>query len=320
MNILIAGGAGFLGSNFARYFLEQGHSVVVVDNLITGEIENIHALEESAAFTFVEGDICNDELIALLGKTYVFDRIYDFACPTGVPNIAAEKLGEQMLDTCTMGVRNLLNLARVQKAKFFHASSAEVYGEPEVSPQHEDYTGNVHPLGFRAPYEEGKRVAESYVRLYVQKYGVDAKIVRFFNAYGPNYVLHDTRVISTFIRQALLGESLTIQGEGLQNRTFCYVDDVISGVELVMEHGVPGEAYNIGGTEQITIKTFAEHVLRLTESSSKIVSVPRPTHDHSGRLPDTSKARALGWQPNTGLEEGLLRTIAHFKHRLAVNA
>ena len=319
MNILIAGGAGFLGSNFAAYFLDRGHTVVAIDNLITGEIENIRALEQNASFTFIEGDICNTELIVFLGKTYSFDRVYDFACPTGVPNIAADKLGELMLDTCTIGVRNLLNLARTHKAKFFHASSAEVYGEPEVSPQSEKYTGNVDPLGFRAPYEEGKRVAESYVRLYVEKYGIDGKIVRFFNAYGPNYVLRDTRVISTFIRQALLGESLTIQGEGAQNRTFCYVDDVISGVELVMEHGIAGEAYNVGGTDQVTIKTFAEHVLQLTGSHSTIVSVPRPAHDHSGRLPDTTKVRNLGWKPSVSLEEGLSRTIAHFKTRL-VNA
>ncbi|MBP9686794.1 MAG: GDP-mannose 4,6-dehydratase [Candidatus Doudnabacteria bacterium] len=320
MNILVAGGAGFLGSNFVRHFIALGNSVVVLDNLITGEQRNITELVGEKNFVYIQGDICDLSTMNSVAQAYHFDRIYNFACPTGVPNIAPEKLGEQMLDACTVGVKNLLRMAQEHGAVFFHASSAEVYGESLVTPQAEEYTGNVDVLGFRAPYEEGKRVSETLVRLHVQKYGLDAKIVRFFNAYGPRYGMYDTRVISTLIRQALHGEPITLQGDGSQNRTFCYVTDIIEGVELVMTKGSVGEAYNLGGVDQLPIKEFAQQVIALTDSTSKVICVPRPTHDHSGRLPETSKIRALGWRPRVSLSDGLRRTIDDFKERIFIHA
>lgn len=320
MQILVAGGAGFLGSNFVRYFLTLGDTVVVVDNMITGEERNIADLVDHPQFTFVRADIADPIAMASLARAYSFDRVYNFACPTGVPNIAPDKLAEDMLDACTTGVKNLLVLARDHSASFFHASSAEVYGEPLVSPQVETYTGNVDPVGFRAPYEEGKRVSETLVRLFAQKYDLDAKIVRFFNAYGPRYGMYDTRVISTFIRQALRGEPITLQGTGEQNRTFCYVSDIIEGVELIMKRGVPGEVYNLGGVDQVTIREFAERVIAFTSSKSEVVCLPRPAHDHSGRLPDTAKVRALGWEPRVSLDDGLRQTVQDFRERMLVHA
>ncbi len=318
MQILITGGAGFLGSNMVKYLLEMGHTVTAVDNLVTGVAENVALHLQNHNFEFVKMDMCDENFVKTFSDTskYKFDRIYDFACPTGVPNIAPEKLGELMLDTCTIGVRNMLLVARAHKATVFHASSAEVYGEPLVTPQSESYTGNVDSLGFRAPYEEGKRVAESYIRLYAQKYGINAKIIRFFNAYGPNYSIVDLRIIGKFITQALRGEPLTMHGDGSQNRTFCYVDDSIRGLELVMEKGVSGEAYNIGGVTTTTVREFADLVLELTGSKSPIQSTERPSHDHSGRTPDLSKITALGWKQEVSLKDGLALTIADFKRRL----
>lgn len=316
MTILVAGGAGFLGSNFAAYFAARGHTVVVLDNLSTGTAAAVQGVG-SPLVTFVEGSICDEGLVGRLARAYQFDRIYNFACPTGVPNIASHRLGEQMLDACTRGVCTLLALARQHRALFFHASSAEVYGEPEVTPQRESYTGNVDPVGFRAPYEEGKRVAETYVRLFAEKYGVDVRIARFFNAYGPGFGLADTRVIARFIRQALEGSPLSMHGTGSQERTFCFVSDVIAGVELLMRSGVSGEVYNLGGAKAISVRSFADEVLRQTRSVGVILSVPRPAHDHSTRLPDTAKMRALGWRPRVGLARGLALTITDFKRRLA---
>lgn len=317
MTILVAGGAGFLGSNFVAYFVTQGHRVVVIDNLSTGSAQSLKGIP-AHSLTVVQGSICDETLLAHVSQEFRFDRIYNLACPTGVPNIAPHRLGQEMLDACTRGVVALLELAREHGAQFFHASSAEVYGEPLVTPQSEAYSGNVDPLGFRGPYEEGKRVAETYVRLYTQKYGVDTRIARFFNAYGPRFGLSDTRVIARFIRQALDSEPLTLHGSGKQERTFCFVSDVIQGVELLMHKGTPGEVYNIGGTQPISIRLFAEQVIRLSGSQSQIASVVRPAHDHSGRLPDTEKIRALGWRPRVGLRVGLQATIADFRQRLAV--
>jgi nucleoside-diphosphate-sugar epimerase len=312
MKILIAGGAGFIGSNLAEYLLKKGHEVTVVDSLITGRLENIKPFLDTANFQFFHCAIESDEFKKLfIDSQSSFDRIYDLACPTGVPNI--EKLGDEMLAACSAGTMNVLNLVARTGAKFLFTSSSEVYGQPEVFPQSESYAGNVNTLGPRANYEEGKRFSETLIQRFVKTRGIQGKIVRLFNVYGPNMSLEDTRVIPRFATQALLNKPLTVQGDGSQRRTFCYVSEIVNGLELVMEKGVAGKAYNLGSDKEMTILDLAELIIKSIGSASEIIQVERPKHDHNSRLPALSEIIALGWENRVALQDGLRLSMEYFR-------
>ncbi|MBI3282640.1 GDP-mannose 4,6-dehydratase [Candidatus Curtissbacteria bacterium] len=308
MKILVTGAAGFIGFHLCRKLLSLGHIVVGLDNFITGTRQNINLLSENRNFIFHERDI--NFLFILQKKILEVEQIYHLACPTGVDNLMP--LAEEMLTTCSAGTKNILEIARTNGAKFLFTSSSEVYGNPKISPQKENYTGNVDIIGVRSPYEEGKRFAESLITAYVTKYKIDARIVRVFNTYGPAMSQSDTRVIPRFLRQAMTGQPLTVKGRGVQKRTFCYVDGLIDGLIKVMEKGKIGEAYNLGSNVETAIIDLAKLIIKITGSKSKIQFVSRPPHDHQRRLPDLKKVRKLGWQPKIGLEDGLKITAKWF--------
>jgi len=318
MNILIAGVGGFIGSNLCNHFLEKGHSVWGVDNFSTGSRSNLDNFTDNKNFSFRECGIETDEFLDFCRNSgVVFDRVFDLACPTGVPNI--EILGEEMLMACSVGMHNMLKIASENNAKFLYTSSSEVYGDPEVFPQAEDYTGNVDPIGWRANYEEGKRFGETWVSLYAKKYKLDAKIVRLFNVYGPNMSIVDFRVVPKFATQSLEGEDITVHGDGSQERTLCFVDDLVSGLVTVIEKGEVGEVYNLGGDESMTMLELANKIIDLTKSKSKVIFTPRAKHDHQSRMPNLSKVRSLGWEQKVDLETGLKKTLSYFKDKLSVN-
>lgn len=309
--ILVTGGAGFIGTNLCQKLLDQKYKVIAVDNLITSSGENIKKLKSNPNFIFVKHDITKPFPKSLISHFSSLNSVFHLACPTGVPNLTT--LGEEMLLTCSVGTRNVLELARTNNAKFLLTSSSEVYGDPEVFPQTENYTGNVLPTGIRSTYEEGKRFAESMVSLYVRKYKVDAKIVRIFNTYGPHMTLTDTRVIPNFINQLKNNKPLPVQGKGLQRRTFCYVDDMVNGFIMVIDKGTPGEAYNLGGDQEYTIKELAETIIELSHNPKiKITYTPRPEHDHQARKPALTKVKKLGWKQNVKLKEGLRKTLSWY--------
>jgi nucleoside-diphosphate-sugar epimerase len=319
MKILITGGAGFVGSNLTEYFLRNGHEVIVVDNLITGQQKNFNTFSENPNFKFYNCSIESEKFKKLFsGKKIRIDRIYHLACPTGVPNI--EILGDEMITACSFGTLNVLNLAVSTGAKFLFTSSSEVYGQPEVFPQSESYTGNVDALGPRANYEEGKRFSETLVRWFVKSRGLDARIVRFFNVYGPNMSLEDSRLLPRLATQALSSKPLTVQGDGKQRRTFCYITDILNGLELVMEKGTAGEAYNLGSDQEVAVIDFAKKIIKLTGSSSCISYVKRPEHDHNARLPELSKVYALGWKARVGLAYGLNLSLNYFRNQINHNS
>lgn len=307
MKILVTGGAGLIGSHLCRKLLDLGHRVVAFDNLITGVRANIQPLLENKSFTFKKVDITTEEFFREISNFENFDEIYHLACPTGVPNL--QTLGEEMLLTCSLGTENVLKLAQKTNAKVLFTSSSEVYGDPQVSPQDESYSGNVDPLGFRSTYEEGKRFSETLCMLYFKKLAVATKIVRLFNTYGPTKS-KDTRVISQFLNEALSGAPLVIYGTGLQTRTFCYVDDTIAALILVMESGKSGEVYNIGSDNEISISDLAKTICDVTSSKSKITFVSEPFPDHRDRKPDISKIKNLGWKQKIALDEGLKRMVS----------
>ncbi len=315
MKILITGGAGFVGSNLTAYFLENGHEVTVVDNLITGRQANVDLFFKNDNYKFFNCWIESDKFKKLFtGTKGNFDRIYHLACPTGVPNI--EKLGDEMLAACSQGTLNVLNLAIKTGAKFLFTSSSEIYGQPEIFPQKENYTGNVDTLGARANYEEGKRFSETLVQRFVKAHGLDGRIVRFFNIYGPNMSVEDDRVFPRLATQALTKKPLTVQGDGSHRRTFCYISDIVKGLDLVMEKGEVGKAYNLGSDQEIAILDFAKLIIELTESTSEILFVERPKHDHNSRCPDLREVVTLGWENKITLPEGLRLSLDYFKAEL----
>ena len=307
MTTLVTGAAGFIGSNLCSTLLKQGKSVIGIDNFITSDGSNLKALNKFPRFTFLKHDIINPLPKQLSASRLRLDAIYHLACPTGVPNLT--RLAEEMLLTCTVGTHNILELAKIKHAKFLFTSSSEVYGNPLVSPQKETYTGNVDPTGVRSPYEEGKRVSESWVMTYLRKYKLDAKIVRIFNTYGPGMNKSDTRVIPRFLSQTLKNQLLTLHGEGQQKRTFCYVDDLVAGLNLVMEKGKAAEVYNLGSDIQVTIKELAQLIIKATKSKSLIKTVARPRHDHESRLPDLTKINRLDWFQKINLTKGIELTL-----------
>lgn len=315
MTVLVTGAAGFIGRHLVTSLLAEGHSVVGVDNFITSDRHDLRTLLATPGFRFVETDITTPDFRAL-GADEQFAAIYHLACPTGVPNLGP--LALEMLETCYEGSKAVLDIARAQGIPALLTSTAEVYGNPQVSPQHEEYTGNVETLGPRKGYEEGKRVAETLFGVYAEKYGVAAKLVRVFNTYGPGMCLRDTRIVPRFITAAIAGEPLPVHGDGSQTRCHCYASDMVAGIRLAMAKGQPARVYNLGSQQQVTVQALAEAIIRLTGSNSVIEQIERPRHDHDNRLPDTTRARAeLGWTRAVELDDGLRATIADFGARLA---
>ena len=310
MNILITGGAGFIGINLAISFADKGATVSILDNFITSSKNRIIKILTRYNLNLIEADLTLGIPDEIREKT--FEQIYHLACPTGVNNLI--RLSEEMLVTCAIGTKNILDLAKEQKAKFLLASSSEVYGDPEIFPQKETYSGNVDCRGIRSPYEEGKRFAESLVTMYCRKYGLDGKIVRIFNTYGPNMSESDNRVIPKLLRFSMANLPLTVEGKGLQRRTFLYIDDLITGIKLIMnsDNGIP--VFNLGSEQDISILELAQSILYLTNSLSTIEFTDRPDHDHKARMPDLKNVYNLGWQPSVNLKEGLTRTINHIKN------
>ncbi|WMT86765.1 SDR family oxidoreductase [Pelagibacterium sp. 26DY04] len=308
-SVLVAGGAGFLGSHLCEALLDRGCRVVCLDNFYTGRASNVIELTRSAHFEIVEHDVV-DPLPAGLPE---FDEIYNLACPASPPHYQADPLKTAM--TCAWGTMNLLERARKDGAKLFLASTSEVYGDPDIHPQPESYFGNVNMVGPRACYDEGKRFAETLCIDYGRAHGVPVKIVRIFNTYGPRMRADDGRVVSNFIVQAIKGEPITIYGRGDQTRSFCYVDDLIAGFLSMMEtpESFTGPV-NLGNPAEITVAHLARVVLALTGSESQVVYRVRPVDDPCRRRPDISLAgRMLGWEPETELLIGLENTIDYFR-------
>ncbi|RYX84534.1 SDR family oxidoreductase [bacterium] len=308
MRIVITGGAGFVGSHLCDRCLAEGHEVVAVDNLITGSPDNIAHIQ-SPRFSFRHQNI--SEGIFIDGPV---DFILHFASPASPVDYL--ELPIQTLKVGAMGTHNALGLARAKGAGLLLASTSEVYGDPHVHPQHEEYWGNVNPIGPRGCYDEAKRFAEAIVMAYHRMHGIDTKIVRIFNTYGPRMRLRDGRIVPNFVRQALEGEALTVYGDGSQTRSFCFVTDLVDGIYKLMlsnEH-LPT---NVGNPLEFTVLEFAELVRKMTKSDSPIIFEPLPQDDPKQRKPDITKAQnILGWGPKVGIEEGLSQTLDYFSTRL----
>ena len=310
-NILIAGGAGFIGSNLSARLLNEGNTVHCMDDLSTGSVLNIEPLFVNDAFKFPEHDISQP-----FSLDSVYDEIYNLACPASPRNYQKDPL--QTLKTSVIGSMHLLEHARKMNAKILQASTSEVYGDPTMHPQKEVYNGNVNPVGVRACYDEGKRCAETLFFDYRRQFDLQIKVVRIFNTYGPRLSFDDGRVVSNFICQALSGQDITIYGDGTQTRSFCYVDDLVDGIIKLMES--PKEVtgpINIGNSGEFTIKQLAEKVLSLVDSQSAITFVDLPQDDPVMRQPDLTLAKEiLNWEPKVSLADGLTRTIRFFKGEL----
>jgi UDP-glucuronate decarboxylase len=306
--VLITGGAGFIGSHLADRLLAAGHHVICVDNFFTGVRENIAHLLGNPFFEVLRHDITFPLYVEV-------DEIYNLACPASPVHYQFDPV--QTTKTSVAGAINMLGLAKRLKVPVLQASTSEVYGDPQVHPQAEDYWGNVNPIGPRACYDEGKRCAETLFFDYHRQHKVPIRVVRIFNTYGPRMHPNDGRVVSNFIVQALSGDPITIFGDGSQTRSFCYVDDLVDGMIGFMEHAA-GETgpVNLGNPGEFTMLQLAEMVLRLTGSASRIEFRPLPADDPKQRRPDIARIQALtGWTPTVALEEGLARTIAHFRER-----
>ena len=305
--ILVTGGAGFLGSHLIDRLLERGDEVVCADNLFTGTKRNIEHLHNHARFELLRHDVCEPLKVEV-------DEIYNLACPASPVHYQYNPV--LTTKTSVLGALNMLGLAKRLRCRIFQASTSEVYGDPEVHPQREDYWGHVNPIGTRACYDEGKRCAETLFFDYHRQHGVEIKVARIFNTYGPRMHPRDGRVVSNFITQALSGEDLTIYGDGTQTRSFCYVDDLIDGFLRLMESeaDVTGPV-NLGNPHEFTMTELAEKVLKLTGSKAKITHQPLPADDPKQRRPDiTRAAKQLGWAPKVELAEGLRHTIDYFKN------
>ena len=305
---LVTGGAGFLGSHLCEYFLDKGHEVVCMDNLITGSKDNISAIK-SDKFQFIEHNV--SEYIELEGE---LDYILHFASPASP--IDYLELPIQTLKVGALGTHNALGLAKAKNAVLLLASTSEVYGDPLVHPQPEDYWGNVNPIGPRGVYDEAKRFAEAITMAYHRTHGVNTKIIRIFNTYGPRMRVNDGRAIPNFLKQALTGKDLSVYGEGSQTRSFCYVSDLVEGIYrlLLSDQNYP---INIGNPSEMTIKEMADKILQATNSTSKITYVPLPEDDPKVRQPDITRAKKhLNWEPKVKLDEGLKSTLEYFKKQL----
>ncbi len=309
--VLITGGAGFLGSHLCDRFIAEGYHVIAMDNLITGNIENIEHLFKLPEFEFYHHDV--SKFVHVPGN---LDYILHFASPASP--IDYLKIPIQTLKVGSLGTHNLLGLAKAKGARMLIASTSEVYGDPEVHPQQEDYWGNVNPVGPRGCYDEAKRFQEAITMAYHMHHGLETRIIRIFNTYGPRMRLDDGRVLPAFLSQALRGEPLSIFGNGSQTRSFCYVDDLVEGIYRLLLSDYPMPV-NIGNPSEITIKEFAEEICKLTGVELKVEYQPLPKDDPQKRQPDITKAREiLGWEPKVDRAEGLKRTLEYFKDKVTL--
>jgi dTDP-glucose 4,6-dehydratase len=309
--VLITGAAGFIGSHLVDKFLNEGWYVIGMDNFLTGSEENIAHQVGNRNFNFIFYNVTN----------YVFisenvDLVLHFACPASPIDYLNYPI--QTLKVDSLGTLNTLGLAKEKSARYIFASTSEIYGDPQVHPQTEDYWGNVNPIGPRSVYDEAKRFSESMTMAYHRTHGVDTRIVRIFNTYGPRMRLHDGRIVPNFIYQAATGQNMTIYGDGSQTRSFCFVEDLVAGIYKVSTiEGLDGEVFNLGNTDEYTVKDFAHYIKEMLESSSEIIYKELPEDDPKMRRPDISKARRiLGWEPKISLREGLSRTVDYFKTKI----
>ncbi len=308
MRVLITGGAGFLGSHITEKFLKEGNEVIVLDNLITSTVDNIAHLFGNEKFTFIKYNVVNYIYV----KEEV-DLILHFACPASPIDYQKHPIHTMKVDS--LGTLNTLGLAKAKNSRFVFASTSEIYGSPQEHPQKEDYWGYVNPIGVRSVYDEAKRFSEAMSMAYFREYGIDIRILRIFNTYGPRMRANDGRVVSSFITKALKNEDITIYGDGTQTRSFCYVDDLTEGIyQISLKEGLSGEVFNIGNPEEIRIIDLAKLIIELTGSSSKIEYLPLPEDDPFRRKPDIEKIkRTIDWEPTVSLRAGLMKTIEYFK-------
>ena len=307
MIILVTGGAGFIGSHICKKLLEQDHHVICVDNLLTGSKNNIASILDNEKFEFIQHDILEP-----LSIKKSIDQIYNLACPASPVHYQADPV--RTINTSTFGTYYLLELARKKKARFLHTSTSEVYGDPLEHPQKESYWGHVNPNGPRSCYDEGKRVAESLIVSFAKKYGIETRITRIFNTYGPNMAWNDGRAVSNFITQALENKDLTIYGNGEQTRSFCYVGDLVEGIIRLMNHPDYSMPVNLGNPHEVTIRAIADLVLKLVPSKSKIRFEKALVDDPTRRKPDITLAKKLlNWEPTVAIEEGILKTSSYFQ-------
>ena len=305
-NILITGGAGFVGSHLCRVLINLGNNIICVDNLFTGSLDNISDLINHPNFEFI-----NHDIIEPFYRDNI-DQIYNLACPASPIHYQSNPI--RTVKTCTVGVINMLGLAKRNNAKILQASTSEIYGDPEIHPQTENYYGNVNTLGYRSCYDEGKRCAETLFMDYKREHGLDIRIVRIFNTYGPNMTKNDGRVVSNFILQALNNKNITIYGDGLQTRSFQYIDDLVDGLLKMMASNFTGPV-NLGNPVELSMKDLATKVINLTNSSSSIVYEELPEDDPKRRRPDINLAKSiLDWNPIIDLDSGLKKTINYFMH------
>jgi len=308
-NILITGSAGFIGSHLTENILNLGHRVIGMDNLQTGSCQNIENIIQDKNFVFVEHDI---EIPIKIGDK--IDQIYHLACPAAP--IHYQKNPVKTLDTAFIGTKNVLDLAHKKNARILLTSTSEIYGDPIEHPQHEGYWGNVNPIGPRSCYDEGKRAAEALCYAYHRQYGIDIRIVRIFNTYGPRMASNDGRVVPNFVLQALKNEPITLYGTADQTRSFCYVEDMVFGLIAMMNSSNTNGPINIGNPAEITMRSLAKTIIRLTNSKSELSYLPLPQDDPHRRKPDITLAqKKINWSPKIDLETGLKKTIDYFKHK-----
>lgn len=308
--IVVTGGAGFIGSHLCALLINQGHTVICFDNLVTGQKSNIDTLLKQSNFSFIKGDTRS-----VSSNNHPFrdtiDEIYDLASPASVTYVTEHPITAATVNA--LGTKNLLDIAQKHHARFFFASSSEVYGDPKEHPQKETYWGNVNCIGVRSGYDEGKRFGETLTMAYHREYGLDTRIARIFNTYGPHSHPKDSRVVPRFITQALAGRPLTVHGDGLQTRSFCYVSDLVDGLVRLMESQVT-EPVNLGNPDEHSIRDLAEQIIKKTRSTSSIEFIKRPPDDPEVRRPDITRAETLlSWHPKISLDKGLDRTIAYFR-------
>lgn len=311
MKVLLTGAAGFLGSHLSEILVNDGHSVIGLDDLSTGSILNLSGLINNPAFSFIEGDVRNPIRLEV-------DAILNFACPASPKQYQLDPV--RTIETNFLGMINLLHLARETGAKVVQASTSEVYGDPTESPQSETYWGNVNPIGIRSCYDEGKRAAETLCFDYKRQYQVDARVIRIFNTYGPRMAVGDGRVVSNFIVQALQGQDITIYGDGSQTRSFCYVDDLVEGIRrmLNLSNSIDSPV-NLGNPSEFSMIQLANRVIEISGSKSQIKYEDLPQDDPKQRKPNIGKAQALlGWQPNVELDEGIEKTMHYFRRVLGL--